>query len=125
MVNCNDSSCVLLIGQASSAYKKHGIHLHNFGAVTHRGRRTCLGVRSQPQTTESGIQGTAVWGCFVVMVGYTLCRLPFLQFLPSPMRLCDAIGLFVCSFVRSNACGTAHAKSRVKCAAGSISPRTR
>ena len=27
MVNSNDFSCVLLIGQASSAYNKHGIHL--------------------------------------------------------------------------------------------------
>ena len=27
IVNSNDFSCVLLIGQASSAYYKHGIHL--------------------------------------------------------------------------------------------------
>ena len=27
IVNSNDLSCVLLIGQASSAYNKHGIHL--------------------------------------------------------------------------------------------------
>jgi len=27
IVNSNDFSCILLIGQASSAYNKHGIHL--------------------------------------------------------------------------------------------------
>ena len=101
--NCNDSSCVLLIGQASSAYKKHGIHLHNFGAVTHRGRRTCLGVRSQPQTTESGIQGTAVLGLFCRYGGvYTLSTalLAVSSFANEVMR-CDR---FVCLFVRSFEC---------------------